>query len=170
MEWKKFGVLLNFTPVVLSEGRISLQIKSEVSELSQEGAIQIGGITLPAIATRNAESTLELPSGGSMMMAGLISQKTRQAVNGLPGLKNLPVLVALFRSRDYVKQESELVILVTPYIVKPVSDRKLVTPDAGFAPASDAKANLLGHFNRVYGRRGKMPNGRQHGDYGFIVE
>ena len=170
VEWKKFGVLLNFTPVVLSEGRISLQIKSEVSELSQEGAIQVGGITLPGIATRNAESTVELPSGGSLMMAGLISERTRQAVNGLPGLKNLPVLGTLFRSRDYVKQESELVILVTPYIVKPVSAHKLVTPDVGYADASDAKANLLGHFNRVYGRRGRMPRGRQHGDYGFIVE
>jgi len=170
VEWKKFGVLLNFTPVVLSEGRISLQIKSEVSELSQEGAIQIGGITLPAIATRNAESTVELPSGGAMMMAGLISSKTRQAVNGLPGLKNLPVLGTLFRSRDYVKQETELTVIVTPYIVKPVSARKLKSADVGYAEASDAKANLLGHFNRVYGRRGRMPNGRQHGDYGFIVE
>ena len=170
VEWKKFGVLLNFTPVVLSEGRISLQIKSEVSELSQEGAIQIGGITLPAIATRNAESTVELPSGGSLMMAGLISSKTRQAVNGLPGLKNLPVLGSLFRSRDYVKQESELTIIVTPYIVKPVSARKLKSADVGFAEASDAKANLLGHLNRIYGRRGRMPRGRQHGDYGFIVE
>lgn len=170
VEWKKFGVLLNFTPVVLSEGRISLQIKSEVSELSQEGSIEIGGITLPGIATRNAESTVELPSGGSLMMAGLISTQTRQAVNGLPGLKNLPVLGTLFRSRDYVKKETELVILVTPYIVKPVSARKLVTPDVGYAEASDAKANLLGHFNRVYGRRDRMPRGRQHGDYGFIVE
>ena len=170
VEWKKFGVLLNFTPVVLSEGRISLQIKSEVSELSQEGAIQIGGITLPAIATRNAESTVELPSGGALMMAGLISSKTRQAVNGLPGLKNLPVLGTLFRSRDFVKQESELTIIVTPYIVKPVSAKKLTSSDVGFAPASDAKANLLGHFNRIYGRRGRMPRGRQHGDYGFIVE
>ncbi len=170
VEWKKFGVLVNFTPVVLSEGRISLQIKSEVSEISQEGAIQIGGITLPAIAVRNAESTVEMPSGGSLMMAGLISEKTRQAVNGLPGLKNLPVLGTLFRSRDYVKQETELVILVSPYIVKPVSNRKLVTPDVGYAEASDGKANLLGHFNRVYGRRGRLPRGRQHGDYGFIVE
>ncbi len=170
VEWKKFGVLVNFTPIVLSEGRISLQIKSEVSEISQEGAIDIGGITLPAISKRNVESTVELPSGGSMMMAGLISQKTRQAMNGLPGLKNLPVLGALFRSRDYVRQETELVILVTPYVVKPVANRKLTTPDVGYAEASDAKANLLGHFNRVYGRRGRMPSGRQQGDYGFIVE
>ena len=170
VEWKKFGVLLNFTPVVLSEGRISLQIKSEVSELSQEGSIEIGGLTLPGIATRNAESTVELPSGGSLMMAGLISTKTRQAVNGMPGLKNLPVLGSLFRSRDFVKQESELTILVTPYIVKPVSARKLKSADIGYAEASDAKANLLGHLNRIYGRRGRMPRGREHGDYGFIVE
>ncbi|MCF6199367.1 MAG: type II and III secretion system protein family protein [Hyphomicrobiaceae bacterium] len=170
VEWKKFGVMLNFTPIVLSEGRISLQIKSEVSEISQEGAISIGGITLPSFSTRNAESTLELPSGGSMMMAGMISTKTRQAVNGLPGLKNLPVLGTLFRSRDYVKQETELVVIVTPYIVNPVATRKLSTPDAGFAEASDAKANLLGHLNRVYGRKPRLPRGRQHGNYGFIVE
>ncbi len=170
VEWKKFGVMLNFTPIVLSEGRISLQIKSEVSEISTDGAVNIGGITLPSFSTRNAESTVELPSGGSMMMAGMISSKTRQAVNGLPGLKNLPVLGTLFRSRDYVKQETELVVLVTPYIVNPVSARKLTTPDAGFAEASDAKANLLGHLNRVYGRKPRLPRGRQHGNYGFIVE
>ena len=170
VEWKKFGVMLNFTPIVLSEGRISLQIKSEVSEISQEGAINIGGLTLPSFSTRNAESTVELPSGGSMMMAGLISSKTRQSISGLPGLKNVPVLGTLFRSKDYVKQETELVVLVTPYIVNPVSARKLVTPDVGYAEASDAKANLLGHLNRVYGRKPRLPRGRQHGDYGFIVE
>ncbi len=170
VEWKKFGVMLNFTPVVLSEGRISLQIKSEVSEISTEGSINVGGLTLPSFATRNAESTIELPSGGSMMMAGLISSKTRQSVEGLPGVMHLPILGSLFRSRDYIKQEPELVVLVTPFIVNPVSDRKLLTPDVGFAEASDAKANLLGHFNRIYGRRGRMPHGRQQGDYGFIVE
>lgn len=170
VEWKKFGVLLNFTPVVLSEGRISMQIKTEVSELSQEGAIEIGYLTLPGIATRNAETTVELPSGGSLMMAGLISDSTRQAINGLPGLKNLPVLGALFKSRDYVRQETELVVLVTPYVVNPVSARELQTPDVGFAPASDSKANLLGHLNRVYGRRERLPEGDEHGDYGFIVE
>jgi pilus assembly protein CpaC len=170
VEWKKFGVLLNFTPVVMSEGRISMQIKTEVSELSQEGAIQIGYLNLPGIATRNAETTVELPSGGSLMMAGLLSDSTRQAINGLPGLKNLPILGSLFRSRDYIRQESELVVLVTPYVVKPVNPGDLKTPDAGFAPASDAKGNLLGHLNRVYGRRESLPQGEEHGDYGFIVE
>ena len=170
VEWKKFGVLLNFTPVVMSEGRISMQIKSEVSELSSEGSVEIGYLTLPGISTRNAETTVELPSGGSLMMAGLISDNTRQAVNGLPGLKNLPILGTLFRSRDYVRQESELVILVTPYVVKPVAARKLVTSDVGYSPASDGKANLLGHINRVYGRRERLPKGGERGDYGFIVE
>ncbi len=105
------------------------------------------------------------------MIAGLISDETKQSMSGLPGLKNLPVLGALFRSRDFIKSETELVVIVTPYIVDPVARHKLARPDKGFAIASDAQANLLGRLNRIYGRRPEeMPSGQYQGDFGFIVE
>lgn len=170
VEFKPFGVGLSFTPVVLSPKLISLRIATEVSELSTEGAITIGSLTLPALKVRRAKSTIELPSGGSMVMAGLISDKTRQNMDRLPGLGKLPVLGTLFRSRDFVKQETELVIVVTPYVVQPVAASKIARPDDGFMTASDNKANFLGDLNRVYGKSRAMPAGGYKGDYGFIVE
>ena len=138
--YKKFGVSLNFTPVVLTEGRISLRVMTEVSELSNDNAITVsqalaGGATnsivIPAIRTRRAETTLEIPSGGSMAMAGLIQQQTKQAINGLPGLDQVPVLGQLFRSQDYVNNETELMVLVTPYVVRAVAQKELSRPDDG---------------------------------------
>ena len=104
-------------------------------------------------------------------MAGLISDQTKQSIEGQPGLKNLPVLGTLFRSRDFIKSETELVVIVTPYIIDPVARHKLARPDKGFAVASDAQAYLLGRLNRIYGRRPEeMPSGRYQGDVGFIVD
>jgi pilus assembly protein CpaC len=168
--FKKFGVALAFTPVVLSEGRISLKIESEVSELTNEGAVVLSSISIPALKTRQAKSTVELPSGGSLALAGLISDSTRQNVDGFPGLKDVPVIGTLFRSRDFQKQETELVVIVTPYMVRPTARQNLVRADEGLAPASDLKANFLGHINRVYGRGRELPVGDLKGDYGFIVE
>jgi pilus assembly protein CpaC len=128
VEYKPFGVGLAFTPTVLSEGRISLKIDAEVSELTNEGAVQLTNFQIPALRKRTARSVLELPSGGSMVMAGLISENTRKNVDGFPGLKDLPVLGALFRSRDYIKGETELVIIVTPYVVKPTARQNLGKP------------------------------------------
>lgn len=171
VEWKPFGVGLSFTPVVMTEGRISLKISTEVSELTSEGAITLGTLNLPALKVRRANTTIELPSGGGIAIAGLISDETRQNVEGVPGLRKLPVLGNLFRSRDFRKRETELVVIVTPYVVNPVARQKLARPDGGFAPASDAKANFLGQLNRVYGRRRTvMPVGSYKGNYGFIVE
>jgi len=167
VEFKPYGVGLGFTPVVLSEGRISLKISTEVSELTSQGAfqgesqttiddegnvIQIEGVTLPGLTVRRAESTIELPSGGSMMMAGLISVKDRQNLDQVPGLKKLPVLGALFQSRDFLSEESELVIIVTPYLVNPAAKSELRTPADGFANASDAKTIFFGKLNETYGR------------------
>src|SRR5665213_3216761 len=121
--FKKFGISLNFTPVVLSEGRISLRVMTEVSEVSNDNSINISGLTVPSIKTRRAETTLEIPSGGSMAMAGLIQDQTKQAINGLPGLAKLPVLGSLFRSRDYVNNQTELMVLVTPYVVRAVAQK-----------------------------------------------
>jgi pilus assembly protein CpaC len=168
--FKEFGVGLAFTPVVLSEGRISLRIDTEVSELTNEGAVVLSSISIPALKKRSAKSTVEMPSGGSLAIAGLISDSTRQNIDGLPGVKDIPVLGTLFRSRDFTKSETELVVIVTPYMVRPTARQNLARPDDGFAPASDAKANLLGHVNRIYGKGRELPAGGLKGDYGFIVE
>jgi len=171
VEFKKFGIGLAFTPVVMSEGRISLKVSTEVSELSNQGAVILSNISIPALKVRRAETVVELPSGGSLVMAGLLSDQSKQALSGYPGLKNLPILGTLFRSRDYLKNETELVVLVTPYVVKPVARSQLAQPDDGFGWASDVSTDLLGQMNRVYGRHPeRAPVGRFDGDVGFIVE
>ena len=173
VSFKKFGISLNFTPVVLTEGRISLRVMTEVSEVSTENALTggAGGTTIPSIKTRRAETTLEIPSGGSMAMAGLIQDQTKQAINGLPGLASLPVLGTLFRSRDFVNNQTELMVLVTPYVVRAVAQKDLSRPDDGFANASDPQADLLGSINRVYGVPGRTEPARNYrGTYGFITD
>lgn len=168
--FKEFGVGLAFTPVVMSEGRISLKIETEVSELTDVGAVTLSDIRIPALKKRQAKSTVELPSGGSLALAGMISEDTRQNIDGFPGLKDVPVIGALFRSRDFSKNETELVVIVTPYVVRPTSRKNLARPDDGLAAATDRKANFLGHINRVYGKGRELPPGALRGEYGFIVE
>jgi pilus assembly protein CpaC len=174
--FKQFGVGLAFTPVVLSGGRISLQISSEVSELSTEGAILLagttttGGVQVPGLTVRRTETTVELPSGGSLVIGGLLQQRTKQSIDAFPGLKDLPVLGALFRSRDFQNNESELVVMVTAYLVDPVSEQQLATPDAGFAVPSDLEAILLGRVNAVYGKEAKLPNNVPKDAIGYIVQ
>ena len=172
--FKKFGISLNFTPVVLTEGKISLRVMTEVSEISNENALQggVGGTTIPSIKTRRAETTLEIPSGGSMAMAGLIQQQTKQAINGLPGMMELPILGTLFRSRDFINNQTELAVIVTPYIVRAVAQKDLSRPDDGFVPASDPQAQLLGTVNRIYGVPGRteQPAQSYRGTYGFITD
>lgn len=170
ISFKEFGVGVAFTPVVLSEGRISLKIDTEVSELSNEGALVLSGTQIPSLRKRNARSVVELPSGGSMAIAGLISENTRQSVEGFPGLKDLPVLGTLFRSRDFSQNETELVVIVTPYMVRPTARQNLARPDDGLAPASDLKANFLGELNRRYGKGKSIPDGGLKGDHGYIVD
>lgn len=171
IQFKKFGISLGFTPVVLSGGRISMRVATEVSELSQENSISIGGTTIPGLKTRRADTTLEIPSGGSMVMAGLIKQQTKQSISGLPGLTQVPILGTLFRSRDYVNNNTELMILVTPYVVRAVAQKDLSRPDDGFAEASDPQADLLGNINRIYGAPGRTQPGRSYrGTYGFITD
>jgi pilus assembly protein CpaC len=169
--FKKFGISLNFTPVVLTEGRISLRVMTEVSEVSNENSINLNNLIIPSVKTRRAETTLEIPSGGAMAMAGLIQEQTKQAINGLPGLAQLPVLGSLFRSRDYVNNQTELMVLVTPYIVRAVAQKDLSRPDDGFAAASDPQADLLGSINRIYGVPGRVEPARNYrGTYGFITD
>jgi len=169
--FKKFGISLNFTPVVLTEGRISLRVMTEVSEVSNDNSISVSGLTIPSVKTRRAETTLEIPSGGSMAMAGLIQEQTKQAINGLPGLGQVPVLGSLFRSRDFINNQTELMVLVTPYVVRAVAQKDLSRPDDGFASASDPQTVLLGNLTRIYGvprREGAVSSYR--GKYGFITD
>jgi len=173
VSFKKFGISLNFTPVVLTEGRISLRVMTEVSEVSADNALTggAGGTTIPSVKTRRAETTLEIPSGGSMAMAGLIQEQTKQAVNGLPGVDELPIFGQLFRSQDFVKNQTELMVIVTPYIVRAVAQKELSRPDDGFAPASDAQSTLFAQINRIYGipARAEQIGGYQ-GNFGFIID
>lgn len=170
VSFKQFGVGLAFTPIVLSEGRISLKIETQVSELSNQGAVTLRGISIPALKKREAKSTVELPSGGTLALAGLISDDTRQNIDGLPGAKDIPILGTLFRSRDFIKNETELVVIVTPYLVKPTSRQNIAAPGTGLQPATDRKANFLGELNTIYGKGQMPPDGGLKGDYGYIVE
>jgi pilus assembly protein CpaC len=170
IQYENFGVLVEFQPVVLAEGRISLRIAAEVSELSPEGAVTTADFSIPALKVRRAETTLELPSGGTLAMAGLLSDETRQSVEGVPGIKSLPVLGALFRSNDYKRKESELVILVTPYLATHAPKSEFARPDGGYTPSNTLRELLMGHINRVYGPPGFAPQGRYDGEFGFIVE
>jgi len=175
--YKQFGVSLSFTPVVLTEGRISLKVATESSELSSEGAISLSGLNgsagaiLPSLKTRRADTTLEIPSGGSLAMAGMIQEQTKQQINGLPGLMQVPVLGALFKSREYVNRQTELMVIVTPYVVRAVARKELSRPDDGFVDATDPSTVLLGRLNRLYGVAGKTePRRAYHGNYGFILD
>ena len=169
VSYKEFGIGVAFTPVVLSEGRISLKIETEVSELTDVGGVVLSSISIPALKKREAKSTVELPSGGTLALAGLLSEDTRKNIDGFPGLKDVPVLGTLFRSNDFIKRETELVVLVTPYMVKPVARQKLARPDDGLAPASDHKFNFYGHLNRVYGKDLPTQVGLKDGA-GFIID
>lgn len=169
--FKTYGVTLNFTPVVLAEGRILLRVATEVTEVDPTQSYAYSGISVPAFRTRKNETSIELPSGASIASAGLLQSTTLQIINGLPGLMNLPVLGTLFRSRDYQRRETELMIIVTPYIAKPVNPNELKRPDDGFADASDPQSWLLGRVNRLYSTTSN-PKALQgfRGSFGFIAD
>jgi pilus assembly protein CpaC len=166
-----YGVTLNFTPVVLSPGRIQLRIGTEVTDIDTSMQQVIDNTSIPGFRTRKNETTVELPSGGSIASAGLISTKTQQAINGVPGLMNLPILGALFRSRDYLRDETELLIVVTPYIVHAINPSDVVRSDTNFAEASDPQTWLLGRVNRIYSSAGALqPMPGYSGKVGFITD
>lgn len=167
VSWKPFGIGVSFTPYVQSEGRINLKVAAEVSELSSQGAVATNGISIPALQTRKAETVVEMPSGSALAMAGLLSDQTRQNTDGVPELKNLPILGALFRSKDFRSSQSELVIMVTPYVVRPTEKENFSRPDEGMLQPSPLRALLNGHLHRVYGH---LPADTLKGEHGFIVE
>ena len=144
IEYREFGVKLEFTPTVMSTGRISMHVKPEVSDLSTAGAIRVEGISVPSISTRRAETTVELGSGQSFAIAGLIENNVVQDSNKFPGLGDLPILGALFRSEEFRREETELLIVITPYIVRPVSDRQLSLPTDHYIAPSDMDRYLHG--------------------------
>ncbi|MBX3429505.1 MAG: type II and III secretion system protein family protein [Hyphomonadaceae bacterium] len=187
VEFKPFGVGLAFTPIVMSGGNISLKVSTEVSELTSDGAISTGdtpirnqdgtttvirGITIPALQVRRAETTVEMSSGSSIVMAGLIQERTRHAVEGVPGVMNTPVIGSLFRSRDFINNETELVIIVTPYLVRPTSPGNLRTPSDGFQNPSEGESLLTGRLNHLYrpARAEGDTDQRLQGPHGHVIE
>ena len=143
IEYKNYGVSLAYTPTVLANGRISMRVRPEVSELSTQGAVVIEGFQIPALTIRRAETTVELGSGQSFMIAGLMSNSANSTIDKAPGAGDIPILGNLFRSTDFRKGETELVIVVTPYLVRPVDDREIRLPTDGFAAPSLAEQFLL---------------------------
>jgi pilus assembly protein CpaC len=183
VEFKQFGVGLSFTPVVLSPGRISLQISTEDSEIATTGAFSLQGgsatvngntvttpgLTVPALSVRRAETTVELPSGGSFAIAGLMQHQTKQVIDGFPGLKDMPVLGALFRSRDFENDETELVVLVSAYLVTPTTESAFAAPTDGYVAPSDPETLLLGRLNAVYKKSDKPLTPEASAPVGFVV-
>ena len=158
IEFKPFGIALAFTPVVMDEKRISLKIATEVSDITDKGAISVpitnsSVVSIPAIEVRRASTSIELSSGGSIVIAGLISDNTKHNIDDVPELKRLPILGALFRSRDFVRNESELVVIVTPYLANETARHLLKTPDEQLGTPSDRKAFLKGHLNQYQERK-----------------
>jgi pilus assembly protein CpaC len=188
IEFKPYGVGLGYTPVVMSEGRISLQLSVEVSEISTQGGFQSASgvvidpttgqpiaaqtITIPALKVRRAETTVEIPSGGSLVIAGLIQESTKQNLDSIPGVKDVPVLSALFRSRDFQNDETELVVIVTPYLVDPTDPQGFRDPDRGYVTATDARTVLFGKLNDVYAAPGSAAarSPAPSGASGFIID
>jgi pilus assembly protein CpaC len=144
VQYRQFGVSLAFTPTVLADGRISVRVRPEVSELSSEGAVRLNGFDVPALTIRRAETTVELGSGQAFMIGGLMRNTQTNSIDRAPGLGNVPILGALFRSTRYRKSETELVIIVTPYLVKPVTAGSIALPTDGFKAASDIDRVLFG--------------------------
>ncbi len=186
IEFKEFGVGLGFTPLVLSKGRINLNISTEVSEVTTENSFFVPGVTtvdnngnfittaglsIPGLTVRRANTTVELPSGGSLVMAGLLQEDMRSTIDGVPGMKDVPVLGQLFRSRDYQNNETELVIIVTPYLVEATHGSNLRDPAEGLVIASDAETLLMGKLLSTYGLAGAgVKEASLQGPMGFILD
>lgn len=144
VQYQSYGVSLTYTPVVLSDGRISLRLRTEVSDISSQGAVRLNGLEVPATTSRMAETTVELGSGQSMMIAGLLSNQLGSSVDKMPGAADIPVLGALFKSNGWRRNETELMFIITPYLVKPVSESQITLPTDGIHSVDDAQRIILG--------------------------
>jgi pilus assembly protein CpaC len=165
--FKEFGVKLNFTPIVKSNGVIALSVETSVSEPTTEGSFTISGVTIQATKERKAKTSVELHSGATLAIAGLIQDQIRQQFNSLPGLDKIPILGTLFRSRDFIHSETELMILVTPVLAEVGAPVDLPTDRMQFA--SDAEAIFLGRMETLYGVGGKS-GGSYQGHVGFVLD
>ncbi|MDA8233123.1 MAG: type II and III secretion system protein family protein [Magnetospirillum sp.] len=172
IEFKQFGIGLNFTPVVVDSGRISLKLQTEVSAIDKTISIPVGqGVTVPGLTVRRASSVVEMPSGGAVMIAGLLQNDITQALAGLPGLMDVPVLGTLFRSSSFQHNESELVVIVSSYVVQPVNAPQMSLPTDGFAPSSDFDRYVLGRLQATYIHSRELPAtpAQLQGPIGYIV-
>ncbi|HLO78063.1 MAG TPA: type II and III secretion system protein family protein [Magnetospirillum sp.] len=171
IEFKPFGVLLAFTPVVIDAGRLSLKMSTEVSALDPSNRVAVSqNISVPAFKVRRAASTVELPSGGSIMIAGLLQNDITTNMSGLPGLMDIPVLGALFRSSAFQRNETELVVILSAYVVQPVEQPTMALPTDGFAPSSDLDRYLFGKLQDTYARNSAPVTGQLQGPFGYVVE
>ena len=174
VEWKRFGVSVDFTPVVLNGNRISVKVRPEVSELSDQGAIVLNNIKIPSVTVRRADTTVELASGQSFAIAGLYQKNLTNQVNDFPGLGELPIIGPLLRSSSFQRNETELVIIVTPYIVHPVSEQgDLHTPEEGIVFSNDLDRILHGRLTGKAGTgaQSSAPTAEHlQGDAGFSQE
>ena len=157
VEYKQYGVSLAFTPTVLADGRISMRVRPEVSQLDEGSAVKLGGFSIPGVSTRRAETTVELGSGQSFMIGGLLSSQSGNSVSKAPFLGDLPILGNLFKSQQWNRRETELVIIVTPYLVRPVDARQIALPTDGYRNADDGQRMILGnaHAGQTGGDRPK---------------
>ena len=173
-EFKEFGVSVGFTPVVLDEGRISLNLETGITEPTTDGSFETGGIggDVLGLRTRRAASVVEVPAGSSIVIAGLIREESRSSADGTPGVKDIPGLGALFRNRDEVNTQTELVIIATPYLVDGTHPDNLQTPADGFVPASDAEQIFLGRLNKANkrGKNSKDLTPTRPGTFGYMVD
>ncbi len=163
ISFREYGVRLSFKPVILDDGRINLQVEPEVSSLSESNSVSLNGYVIPALTTRKTKTTVELASGQSFAVAGLLQNKTGHNLNKFPGLGDLPILGTLFRSDSFQREESELVIIITPYLVKPITHAKAVAPTDGFTPPHDMERIFVGG---AYHQQSKQGAGLQLDDQG----
>lgn len=180
IQFREYGVRLAFTPTVVNGDRISLRVRPEVSQRDDAGAVSFAGGTIPALSTRRAETSVELGSGQSFSIAGLLQNNNSQTIDKYPGLGDIPVLGALFRSDRYRRNESELVIVVTPYLVKPVNASQVAIPNDGYVPPNDVDRWLNGRMNSEVPTPAPVPlarpvqtvgdGGSLAGDVGFVVQ
>ncbi|MDA1091307.1 MAG: type II and III secretion system protein family protein [Proteobacteria bacterium] len=168
-EYREFGIRLEFTPVVLDKGRINLQLSTEISALGD--TVTVGSATVQSLTQKRTNTTVELPSGGTLMISGLLQNGVTDTIRGVPFLKDIPVLGALFRSAAFAREETELVITVTAYLVKPIDNsQSIAVPTDGFEPSSDIDHYLLGKLHRYYGRgEGLDWTNSLKGPFGYIM-
>jgi pilus assembly protein CpaC len=170
IQYKQFGVRVNFTPVVVSPGVISLKVATEVSALSDNGAVTLGNFRISALTVRRADTTVELPSGGSLVIAGLLQNNMTTNFEGIPGLKDVPVLGQLFRSTKFQRDETELVVTVTPILTRTADPLALALPTDGFGPTDDVSMYFLEKLYATYRGPAPRPTGTLRGPVGFVLE